>query len=65
MSLGAPDVLIFLWFGSHLLFYLLVCQTPQSPLVRPIAHDELAVDNYALGTNAIVAVISYTVSVNE
>ena len=37
-------------------------QTPQSPLVRPAAHDEFAVDNYALGTNAVVAVISYTVS---
>ena len=36
-------------------------QTPQSPLVRPVAHDELSVDNYALGTNAVVAVISYTV----
>ncbi|CAH3030121.1 unnamed protein product [Porites evermanni] len=35
-------------------------QTPQSPLVRPAAHDEFAVDNYALGTNAVVAVISYT-----
>lgn len=37
-------------------------QTPQSPLVRPTAHDELAIDNYAVGTNAVVAVISYTVS---
>ena len=36
-------------------------QTPQSPLVRPMAHDEFNVDNYPLGTNAIVAVISYTV----
>jgi len=35
-------------------------QTPQSPLVRPTAHDELAIDNYAVGTNAVVAVISYT-----
>ncbi|XP_020616310.1 DNA-directed RNA polymerase I subunit RPA2-like isoform X2 [Orbicella faveolata] len=35
-------------------------QTPQSPLVRPAAHDELSIDNYALGTNAVVAVISYT-----
>ncbi|XP_022804610.1 DNA-directed RNA polymerase I subunit RPA2-like [Stylophora pistillata] len=37
-------------------------QTPQSPLVRPVAHEELSIDNYALGTNAVVAVISYTVS---
>lgn len=35
-------------------------QTPQSPLVRPVAHEELSIDNYALGTNAVVAVISYT-----
>ncbi|CAB4042485.1 DNA-directed RNA polymerase I subunit RPA2-like, partial [Paramuricea clavata] len=35
-------------------------QTPQCPLVRPMAHDEFNVDNYPLGTNAVVAVISYT-----
>ncbi|XP_031556701.1 DNA-directed RNA polymerase I subunit RPA2-like [Actinia tenebrosa] len=35
-------------------------QTPQSPLVRPTTHDEYCMDNYPLGTNAIVAVISYT-----
>ena len=38
-------------------------QTPQVPLVRPHRHDFYNVDNYPLGTNAIVAVISYTVSV--
>uniref|UniRef100_A0A915KBH9 DNA-directed RNA polymerase n=1 Tax=Romanomermis culicivorax TaxID=13658 RepID=A0A915KBH9_ROMCU len=35
-------------------------QTPQSPLVRPQAYDDYGVDEYGLGTNAIVAVISYT-----
>ncbi|XP_074622886.1 DNA-directed RNA polymerase I subunit RPA2-like [Acropora palmata] len=35
-------------------------QTPQSPVVRPASFDELSLDNYALGTNAVVAVISYT-----
>ncbi|KAG1649768.1 DNA-directed RNA polymerase I subunit RPA2 [Nymphon striatum] len=35
-------------------------QTPQAPLVRPIMYDYYDVDNYCLGTNAIVAVISYT-----
>lgn len=35
-------------------------QTPQSPLVRPYMHDHYGVDNYPLGTNAVVAVISYT-----
>uniref|UniRef100_A0A8C6WC10 DNA-directed RNA polymerase subunit beta n=1 Tax=Nannospalax galili TaxID=1026970 RepID=A0A8C6WC10_NANGA len=35
-------------------------QTPQSPLVRPCMYDYYDMDNYPIGTNAIVAVISYT-----
>ncbi|XP_072292632.1 DNA-directed RNA polymerase I subunit RPA2 [Eucyclogobius newberryi] len=35
-------------------------QTPQSPLVRPSMYDRYSLDNYPSGTNAIVAVISYT-----
>lgn len=35
-------------------------QTPQSPLVRPRMYDHYDMDNYPIGTNAIVAVISYT-----
>lgn len=35
-------------------------QTPQSPLVRPRMYDYYDMDNYPIGTNAIVAVISYT-----
>ncbi|XP_069811491.1 DNA-directed RNA polymerase I subunit RPA2 [Dendropsophus ebraccatus] len=35
-------------------------QTPQSPLVRPSMYDHYQMDNYPVGTNAIVAVISYT-----
>ncbi|KAM3931519.1 DNA-directed RNA polymerase I subunit RPA2 [Leptodactylus fuscus] len=35
-------------------------QTPQSPLVRPTMYDHFDMDNYPIGTNAIVAVISYT-----
>uniref|UniRef100_A0A182P955 DNA-directed RNA polymerase subunit beta n=1 Tax=Anopheles epiroticus TaxID=199890 RepID=A0A182P955_9DIPT len=35
-------------------------QTPATPLFRPVHHDNIALDNYAMGTNAIVAVISYT-----
>lgn len=38
-------------------------QTPASPLFRPVHHDNIGLDNYAMGTNAIVAVISYTVSI--
>ncbi|XP_054157699.1 DNA-directed RNA polymerase I subunit RPA2-like [Oppia nitens] len=34
--------------------------SPQSCLVRPTAHDYYEMDNYPLGTNAVVAVISYT-----
>ncbi|ENN77884.1 hypothetical protein YQE_05562, partial [Dendroctonus ponderosae] len=37
-------------------------QTPSTPLFRPVHHDELDLDDFAMGTNAIVAVISYTVS---
>ncbi|XP_071812043.1 DNA-directed RNA polymerase I subunit RPA2-like isoform X2 [Apostichopus japonicus] len=35
-------------------------QTAQTPVVRPKAYDIIDMDNYPLGTNAIVAVISYT-----
>lgn len=37
-------------------------QTPQSPIVRPYLYDQYCVDEYPLGTNAVVAVITYTVS---
>ncbi|CAG5129269.1 unnamed protein product, partial [Candidula unifasciata] len=35
-------------------------QTPQSPLVRPSTYESYNFDEYPLGTNTIVAVISYT-----
>uniref|UniRef100_A0A3B4BB91 DNA-directed RNA polymerase subunit beta n=1 Tax=Periophthalmus magnuspinnatus TaxID=409849 RepID=A0A3B4BB91_9GOBI len=35
-------------------------QTPQSALVRPYMYDHYNLDNYPSGTNAVVAVISYT-----
>ncbi|KAL3881452.1 hypothetical protein ACJMK2_027894, partial [Sinanodonta woodiana] len=35
-------------------------QTPQSPMVRPVKYDYYDMDNYPLGTNAVVAVVSYT-----
>lgn len=38
-------------------------QTPASPLFRPTHHDKLLLDDFAMGTNTIVAVISYTVSI--
>lgn len=35
-------------------------QTPSTPLFRPVHHDRIGLDDFAMGTNAIVAVISYT-----
>lgn len=35
-------------------------QNPQSPIVRNENYIKYNVDNYPLGTNAVVAVISYT-----
>lgn len=35
-------------------------ETPQSPLVRPAIYDHYHLDDFPLGTNSIVAVISYT-----
>lgn len=35
-------------------------QTGQSPVVRPLLHNTYAMDSYPNGTNAVVAVISYT-----
>lgn len=35
-------------------------QTPHTPLFRPVHHDNIGLDDFAMGTNAIVAVISYT-----
>lgn len=35
-------------------------QTPQSPITRPATYVKYNMDDYPLGTNAIVAVISYT-----
>ncbi|XP_053619666.1 DNA-directed RNA polymerase I subunit RPA2 [Plodia interpunctella] len=35
-------------------------QTPATPLFRPSHYDHISLDDYPMGTNAIVAVISYT-----
>jgi DNA-directed RNA polymerase I subunit RPA2 len=35
-------------------------QTPQKPLVKTSAYDAYDMDQYPAGTNAVVAVISYT-----
>ncbi|VDP28873.1 unnamed protein product, partial [Soboliphyme baturini] len=39
---------------------LYMLQAPQMPLVKPSAYDRYNINEYPLGTNAIVAVISYT-----
>ncbi|KAJ3364773.1 hypothetical protein GGF31_008919 [Allomyces arbusculus] len=35
-------------------------QTPQTPIVRPNLHDHYGFDEFPMGTNAVIAVISYT-----
>ena len=35
-------------------------QTGQTPIARPALHDKYGMDGFPNGTNAIVAVISYT-----
>lgn len=35
-------------------------QTPATPLFRPVHYDNIGLDSYPMGTNAVVAVISYT-----
>jgi DNA-directed RNA polymerase I subunit RPA2 len=40
-------------------------QNPQAPLVQTRRHAEFQMDDYPQGTNAVVAVISYTVRVGR
>ncbi|XP_011329952.1 DNA-directed RNA polymerase I subunit RPA2 isoform X2 [Ooceraea biroi] len=35
-------------------------QTPATPLFRPVHYDKIKMDDFPMGTNAIIAVISYT-----
>lgn len=35
-------------------------QTPQTPLARTAKYDQFMMDEYPAGTNAVVAVLSYT-----
>ena len=37
--------------------------TPATPFFRPVHYDKINLDDFAMGTNAIVAVISYTVMI--
>ncbi|KOC65372.1 DNA-directed RNA polymerase I subunit RPA2 [Habropoda laboriosa] len=40
-------------------------QTPATPLFRPVHYDKINLDDFAMGTNAIVAVISYTANLKD
>lgn len=55
-SMGAPGTA--LRYRTDNKTYLL--QTGQTPVVRPPLHNEYGLDNFPNGTNAVVAVISYT-----
>lgn len=57
-TMGTPTISL-RYRSDNKLYRLLM---PQSPLFRTLAHDEYQVDNYPFGTNAVVAVISYTVT---
>ena len=51
-------------FISLLLIFNPFSQTPQTPMVKPYLYDHFGIDEYPIGTNAIVAVISYTVKLS-
>ncbi|XP_033111134.1 DNA-directed RNA polymerase I subunit RPA2-like [Anneissia japonica] len=55
-TMGFPSYLI-PYRSDHKMYKL---QTPQSPLVRPSCYLDYNMDKFPLGTNAVVAVISYT-----
>ena len=57
-TMGTP-VQSFPYRMDHKMYRL---QTPQAPVVRTSTYDFYGIDDYPLGTNAVVAVISYTVS---
>ncbi|XP_045539840.1 DNA-directed RNA polymerase I subunit RPA2 [Papilio machaon] len=55
-TMGTP---IHTW-GTNAETKLYRLQTPATPLFRPTHYDNIGLDDYPCGTNAIVAVISYT-----
>lgn len=57
-TMGTPS-LAYRRRNDNKLYYI---TTPQAPLVRTRVYNQYALDDYAMGTNAIVAVLSYTVS---
>ncbi|CAF4876145.1 unnamed protein product [Rotaria sp. Silwood1] len=55
-TMGTPT-LAYRKRNDNKLYYI---TTPQAPLVRTRVYNQYALDDYAMGTNAIVAVLSYT-----
>ncbi|CAF0885835.1 unnamed protein product [Rotaria sordida] len=55
-TMGTPS-LAYRKRNDNKLYYI---TTPQAPLVRTRVYNQYALDDYAMGTNAIVAVLSYT-----
>jgi DNA-directed RNA polymerase I subunit RPA2 len=56
-TMGTPS-LAYRKRNDNKLYYI---TTPQAPLVRTQVYNQHALDDYAMGTNAVVAVLSYTV----
>jgi DNA-directed RNA polymerase I subunit RPA2 len=56
-TMGTPT-LAYRKRNDNKLYYI---TTPQAPLIRTRVYTQHALDDYAMGTNAIVAVLSYTV----
>lgn len=56
-TMGTPS-LAYRKRNDNKLYYI---TTPQAPLIRTRVYNQYALDDYAMGTNAIVAVLSYTV----
>ena len=56
-TMGTPS-LAYRKRNDNKLYYI---TTPQAPLVRTRVYNQFSLDDYAMGTNAIVAVLSYTV----
>ncbi|CAF1047521.1 unnamed protein product [Didymodactylos carnosus] len=56
-TMGTPS-LAYRRRNDNKLYYI---TTPQAPLVRISVYNQYLLDNYAMGTNAIVAVLSYTI----
>src|SRR5689334_23243477 len=60
IQMGKQSMAIPCYNYQHRTEKLFRIQTPQRPIVKTRAHDKYDIDDYPTGTNAVVAVISYT-----